>query len=46
MLYRLFNFLLIAAPAIIAHRQLPRLISRAAAASKRTPTRRSTRPPS
>jgi uncharacterized membrane protein YbhN (UPF0104 family) len=45
MLYRLFNFLLIAAPAIIAHRQLPRLISRAAAASKR-PTRRSTRPPS
>jgi uncharacterized membrane protein YbhN (UPF0104 family) len=45
MLYRLFNFLLIAAPAVIAHRQLPRLISRAAAASKR-PTRRSTRPPS
>jgi uncharacterized membrane protein YbhN (UPF0104 family) len=46
MLYRLFNFLLIAAPAVIAHRQLPRLISRAAAASKRAPGRRSTRPPS
>jgi uncharacterized membrane protein YbhN (UPF0104 family) len=43
MLYRLFNFLLIAAPAVIAHRQLPRLISRAAAASRRPP-RRSTRP--
>jgi uncharacterized membrane protein YbhN (UPF0104 family) len=46
MLYRLFNFLLIAAPAVIAHRQLPRLISRAAAASKRDPSRRATRPPS
>jgi uncharacterized membrane protein YbhN (UPF0104 family) len=46
MLYRLFNFLLIAAPAVIAHRQLPRLISRAAAASKRAPGRRSQRPPS
>jgi uncharacterized membrane protein YbhN (UPF0104 family) len=45
MLYRLFNFLLIAAPAVIAHRQLPRLISRAAAASKRAPGRHS-RPPS
>lgn len=42
MLYRLFNFLLIAAPAVIAHRQLPRLISRATAASKRS----ATRPPS
>ena len=28
MLYRLFNFLLIAAPAVIAHRQLPRMIRR------------------
>lgn len=28
MLYRLFNFLLIAAPAVIAHRQLPRMIGR------------------
>jgi uncharacterized membrane protein YbhN (UPF0104 family) len=43
MLYRLFNFLLIAAPAVIAHRQLPRLISRAATNAKRPP-RRSTRP--
>lgn len=30
MLYRLFNFLLIAAPAVIAHRQLPRMIGRGA----------------
>ncbi len=28
MLYRIFNFLLIAAPAVVAHRQLPRMIGR------------------
>jgi uncharacterized membrane protein YbhN (UPF0104 family) len=33
MLYRLFNFLLISIPAIIAHRQLPRLIDEAGSAS-------------
>jgi uncharacterized membrane protein YbhN (UPF0104 family) len=46
MLYRLFNFLLIAAPAVIAHRQLPNMISRARAASLRAAARRPTRPPS
>ena len=33
MLYRAFNFLLIAIPAVIAHRQLPRLIDEAGARS-------------
>jgi uncharacterized membrane protein YbhN (UPF0104 family) len=33
MLYRAFNFLLISVPAIIAHRQLPRLIGEAGAGS-------------
>ncbi len=33
MLYRVFNFLLIAIPAVIAHRQLPRLIDEAGSAS-------------
>ncbi len=37
MLYRLFNFLLIAIPAVIAHRQLPRLIRRAGSASTPPP---------
>jgi uncharacterized membrane protein YbhN (UPF0104 family) len=37
MLYRLFNFLLISIPAIIAHRQLPRLIDEAGSASSAPP---------
>jgi uncharacterized membrane protein YbhN (UPF0104 family) len=37
MLYRLFNFLLIAAPAVIAHRQLPRIIGRARSRSAPPP---------
>jgi uncharacterized membrane protein YbhN (UPF0104 family) len=37
MLYRVFNFLLIAIPAVIAHRQLPRMIGRASSASTPPP---------